>query len=55
MNTKTDKNYEAPKLEVTRVVTEGIIAQSTRFTEDLDWKPDPDAPAEYDGDIWVNF
>jgi hypothetical protein len=56
MNAKAKTNYEAPKLDVMQVVTEGAIAISPTFTEDLEWKPDPDpTPAPYDGDIWVNF
>jgi hypothetical protein len=56
MATKNDATYKTPKLEVAQVATEGIIAVSLRFEEDLEWKPDPDpTPKPYDGDIWVNF
>jgi len=56
MEAKTKTSYESPKLRVVQVVTEGSIAVSPTFTEDLEWKPDPSpTPAAYDGDVWVNF
>jgi hypothetical protein len=56
MDAKTKTGYVPPKLNAVQVVTEGAIAVSPTFTEDLEWKPDPDStPAAYDGDVWVNF
>jgi hypothetical protein len=56
MHIEKNTNYESPKVEVMGVVTEGTIAVSLRFEEELKWNPDPDPdPKPYDGDIWVNF
>jgi hypothetical protein len=56
MNTENNRNYEPPKVEVTRVVTERTIAQSNNFTGTIeDWKKDETPNNQYDGDIWVNF
>ena len=50
------KDYESPTLEVTHVETEKTIAESGTYRVELeDWKPDTDAPAPYDGDIWLNI
>jgi hypothetical protein len=56
MSTINKTIYESPKIDVRYVVTEGAIAVSPSFSDDLEWLSDPDpTPAPYDGDLWVNF
>ena len=50
------KNYESPDVVVTRVETEGNIAESGTYRVELeDWKKDTTPDAKYDGDIWLNI
>jgi hypothetical protein len=51
---KKKQDYATPKAEVIRVETEGYIAASESLKMiEVDWIPDPDPQATYDGDIWM--
>jgi hypothetical protein len=57
MMKKASKNdYKPPTLEVIPVNTESNIAESGRYSVELeDWKTDDTPPAPYDGDVWLNL
>jgi hypothetical protein len=56
MSKKTKQNYEPPFLEVTQVQTEGNIAESGRYSIELeDWDKTDNTYAPYDGDIWLDL
>jgi hypothetical protein len=50
------KKYVKPTMSLTQITTESSIANNSTVIEvELqDWILDTDAPAPYDGDIWVN-
>jgi hypothetical protein len=55
-NAASKMKYEAPTVKVVQVSIEGYIANSGNHKVVLeDWKPDPDEPAVYDGDMWMEF
>ena len=56
MSKKTKQNYEPPFLEVTQAQTEGNIAESGRYSIELeDWDKTDNTYAPYDGDIWLEL
>jgi hypothetical protein len=56
METNKKKVYVTPKIEVTQVVWENVIAASpVKSVELKEWKPDPDDGPNNNTDIWLNL
>jgi len=56
MSNKSKQSYEPPFLEVTKVETEGTIADSDPMRVELEpWNDSDNTYATYDGDIWLDI